>query len=176
MIQIQLRVSTHAPARGATPCLQAARSPSSFNSRPRAGGDGDTGKFTKHHVSFNSRPRAGGDPLHNGNALEYCVSTHAPARGATLLSEKLYAFRCFNSRPRAGGDCEGELEETTKDCFNSRPRAGGDTSCNGWQRYRKVSTHAPARGATSACVRSLLLLRFNSRPRAGATKRRCCRS
>ena len=33
-------------------------------------------------------------------------------------------------------------------CFNPRPRAGGDFGHIAWDKYRKVSIHAPARGAT----------------------------
>ena len=55
----------------------------SFNPRPRAGGDTLTEVVDIIHNSFNPRPRAGGD-------LNYL-------KGIKLKD-------CFNPRPRAGGD------------------------------------------------------------------------
>jgi hypothetical protein len=58
----------------------------SFNPRPRAGGDktANVQRFLAGFSSFNPRPRAGGDL----------------ATRSTLIS----VANCFNPRPRAGGD------------------------------------------------------------------------
>ena len=105
----------------------------------------------------------------------------------------LRSFGCFgfNSRPRAGGDIKARRSASLRTSFNSRPRAGGDTSIRltasmpkvfqftpprrgrlytrVLERFRyKVSSHAPAQGATAVQRRRYTAFaRFNSRPRAG---------
>jgi len=39
--------------------------------------------MTAAEISFNPRPRAGGDLTQASTKVAYCVSIHAPARGAT---------------------------------------------------------------------------------------------
>jgi len=151
MKQGVIKVSIHAPARGAT--LNIAKislhlerfnprpraggdnvgvdltiEQIRFNPRPRAGGDLILRVFVRKKVSFNPRPRAGGDE----NIVHYTpdipVSIHAPARGAT--SRRPYSRQKeegFNPRPRAGGDATMLTCADENDC---------------------VSIHAPARGAT----------------------------
>ena len=59
----RVRVSIHAPARGATFLNDAGRTPApSFNPRPRAGGDRVLLRITR-PAGFNPRPRAGGDQI-----------------------------------------------------------------------------------------------------------------
>ena len=80
---------------------------------------------------------------------ETCVSIHAPARGATQGHHAGKTMMMFQSTlPR------GERPSTTNcprrnDRFNPRSRAGSDRGPLEGSRFRKVSIHAPARGATS---------------------------
>ena len=84
-------VSIHAPARGATQFSAAehdAPSWSSFNPRPRTGGDMDLVMRTSVSACcwlFQSTPPHGGRRLGHRHctALPKVVSIHAPARGAT---------------------------------------------------------------------------------------------
>ena len=73
------------------------------------------------------------------------VSTHAPARGATLRRDNCHCLDRFNSRAREGRD-----KAVTDDGVR-------------WQ----VSTHAPARGATVSGEDLLTGMCFNSRAREG---------
>ncbi|QAA76696.1 MAG: hypothetical protein BIP78_0930 [Candidatus Bipolaricaulis sibiricus] len=81
-------VSIHAPVRGATSVMRSGRrwSRSSFNPRPRAGGDHGLCEDLCDPRSFNPRPRAGGD-------------WRVLVRWIGRIS--------FNPRPRAGGDPHG---------------------------------------------------------------------
>jgi len=166
--------------------------------------------------SFNPRPRVGGDApgiLHI--AKERFVSIHAPAWGATLGEEgqggsnlwfqstpprggrQGHIIRhprwrsCFNPRPRVGGDELRAAKRIIADQFQSTPPRGGrpgreglpgpasmfqSTPPRGGRPYGPtggateplVSIHAPAWGATSAEAspgRSTVC--FNPRPRVG---------
>ena len=125
-----MRISIHAPPRGATPGRFSLRfaimrfqfTPlregrlfatfqrfvciSHFNSRPSARGDLNFRTKFSTRSYFNSRPSARGDgDAAAPNAGEHAISIHAPPRGATACSratriELLY----FNSRPSARGD------------------------------------------------------------------------
>src|ERR1700687_2911704 len=126
------QVLIHAPARGAT---LAARHDefelSSFNPRPRAGGDTASTATATVTGSFNPRPRAGGD----------MIKQRPSARSS-----------CFNPRPRAGGDVNSLTTGCGGGGFNPRPRAGGDLGCKSREGSSDVSIHAPARGATRVGV------------------------
>ena len=79
---------------------------SSFNPRPRTGGD----FFCSANISVHPQvsihaPARGATLCFRFMPNRSDVSIHAPARGATrfhLGRQKLY--RCFNPRPRTGGD------------------------------------------------------------------------
>ena len=144
-------VSTHAPARGATRSLFGKQEGpgSRFNSRPREGGDELEHHTDKAIVRFNSRPREGGDhrePI--GRHIGHDVSTHAPARGVTFFRFADDLFYKFQLTPPRGGRPSSGSRTTSSTSFNSRPREGGDLEHEIQDKYRTVSTHAPARGAT----------------------------
>ena len=128
-LPLVVHVSTHAPAWGATtfPHLRF-RAHLSFNPRPRVGGDQTPHAFSARRRCFNPRPRVGGD---------------RSARPTSTVA------RCFNPRPRVGGDRSNSHASANSSCFNPRPRVGGDSRAPAPARPRKrVSTHAPAWGAT----------------------------
>jgi len=97
------------------------------------------------------------------------VSIHAPARGATSVSLATHRGRPtrFNPRPRAGGDDADRCRPPRPTGFNPRPRAGGDADGCPPHHGKRVSIHAPARGATVEPHPELRIGRFNPRPRAG---------
>jgi len=171
-----VKVSIHAPARGATDLSggsgAAARR---FNPRPRAGGDRTPRAPTAPSIRFQSTPPRGGRRPGFGFRVTgpTTVSIHAPARGATTghrptPEDTVYSF---NPRPRAGGDDDRRKSlGFNGDSFNPRPRAGGDDLRpvrSG--RHGTVSIHAPARGATTTgnTVIWPSCDGFNPRPRAG---------
>ena len=145
-------ISIHAPAKGATifRCIDI-RGGNNFNSRPREGGD----NLAK--VDFFNRAH---------------ISIHAPAKGATwILRIRRTEGGHFNSRPREGGDpCTTRAKSRLMQFqftpprrgrpgpadhshagahFNSRPREGGDAFRNCNVAVKRISIHAPAKGATN---------------------------
>ena len=101
-----LKVSIHAPARGATRRWSA------------------VGVW---NLEFQSTPPRGGRLKDLGDSnKELRVSIHAPARGATHAPMKSIETNMFQSTPPRGGRHTADTAETTAACFNPRPRAGGD--------------------------------------------------
>ncbi len=140
-----LEVSIHAPAWGATPdppATELAIISTSFNPRPRVGGDERrdsmrqcrTGLDGASVWGFNPRPPRGGRPRPR------------PRWGA--LRQPRRRRERFNPRPRVGGDPPIVRRPRRPRGFNPRPRVGGDRlrALRGGDR---VSIHAPAWGATA---------------------------
>ena len=124
------------------------------------------------------------------------VSIHAPAKGRQPSMRPYRPWRTrFNPRPREGATARpGRSWRSQSDGFNPRPREGatsdarrtivalaefqstpprrGDRArCRDGRSCSSVSIHAPAKGRRSRlCSRSMLGLRFNPRPREGATR------
>ena len=121
---------------------------------------------------FNSRPSARGDqfPLQQVHDA-HLISIHAPPRGATGGNDswggnEIFQFtplregrrarrrktpannHNFNSRPSARGDRSAGRRPLLDLNFNSRPSARGDTLTNTMRCGRRISIHAPPRGAT----------------------------
>ncbi len=98
-------VSIHAPARGATAyqCRRVSSS-SGFDPRPRARGDNCCKMSMFVSWCFDPRPRARGDDRPGRKPEPVAVSIHAPARGATGLSQEssLPSMR-FRSTPLREG-------------------------------------------------------------------------
>ena len=148
-----LKVSIHAPARGATRRSQRTRTSwRGFNSRAREGRDKSRQpKGDKNHVSIHAPAR--GATLRGYIDYERLgVSIHAPARGATLPSHYGTPCRraCFNSRAREGRD--GLLGQTlAQEVIVSihAPARGATARASQYSPRGGVSIHAPARGATS---------------------------
>ena len=97
------------------------------------------------------------------------VSTHAPARGATTIPRHSRAApRSFNPRAREGRDLEMEQTAEGLEVFQpTRPRGARPDHWCKVDQWGEVSTHAPARGATSLQLRPMrILLMFQpTRPR-----------
>ncbi len=82
---VDVHVSIHAPARGATGRLRRFyRGRRSFNPRPRAGGDPRPGRALRPGHRFNPRPRAGGDTKDVGGSLSAIAFQSTPPRGGRL--------------------------------------------------------------------------------------------
>ncbi len=120
------KVSIHAPARGATPaCIRAGRL-WLFQSTPPRGGRHIAGKELISRSSFNPRPRAGGDAIEGKLApAQYKVSIHAPARGATRNATGIRMSNLVSIHaPARGATWQDEPERVTK-TFQSTPPRGG---------------------------------------------------
>ncbi len=105
-------------------------------------------------AGFNPRPCARGDDC----TLDYLI--HSTGFQSTPLREGRRSRRrrspvtwSFNPRPCARGDCLDRVYLVSQACFNPRPCARGDQCHPGdGNVHDLVSIHAPARGATAACV------------------------
>ena len=167
------RVSIHAPARGATrACWGPSTRMNRFNPRARAGRDRTVGEPRDRPIQ---------------------VSIHAPARGATIPAiTPMNIVAWFQStRPRGARRPRRWPGRTEAACFNPRARAGRDVKAGdaavgivlfqstrprgarpGGRRARsvlkRVSIHAPARGATARQQpQAHVEAGFNPRARAG---------
>ena len=147
-----MRVSIHAPGRGATSTIVSpADAIRSFNSRTREGCDRGARATSVRCLVFQFTHPGGVRP-HRTQACRgsHDVSIHAPGRGATHPPHRrLRPYPCFNSRTREG--CDRPLASALEQliCFNSRTREGCDLEfllLSGFPTL--VSIHAPGRGAT----------------------------
>ena len=78
------------------------------------------------------------------------ISTHAPAGGATgAAAGRLCQRQNFYSRPCGRGDLSGFVDALAGLYFYSRPCGRGDAYRHARKRCVRISTHAPAGGATS---------------------------
>ncbi len=99
-------------------------------------------------MNFNPRSREGSDKGKKSLRSRYCISIHAPARGATRLRFVFLAFRKISIHAPARG-------ATSKLLIKSIPFS--------------ISIHAPARGATSDTIKvPVLFMDFNPRSREGS--------
>ena len=182
-------VSIHAPTRGATSLSSACGIRlHCFNPRAHAGRDPWTSVSRDGRSSFNPRAHAGRDHDHRRDAVAVDVSIHAPTRGATGQPPRpsrpggvsihaptrgatagagaALAPVSFNPRAHAGRDLARGLYEGRPKGFNPRAHAGRDGNRAGSVRDRRVSIHAPTRGATgTGCQFQMVKLFQSTRPR-----------
>ena len=98
-----------------------------FNPRSRTGSDTSGDFLVSVRLCFNPRSRTGSDSLPSGSFLTYCVSIHAPARGATTADDILYAVLIVSIHAPARGATLGIFSHLTFSiCFNPRSRTGSD--------------------------------------------------
>jgi len=167
-----IRVSIHAPARGATgPASRFSRHQTCFNPRPCERGDAMMERIRGKDSGFNPRPCERGDkrsdgvvcfrrwfqstPLREGrrNCYTLCpknspVSIHAPARGATGATPLVAGTDYVSIHAPARGATRVIDVDDIANRFNPRPCERGDSKEGFISRTIKVSIHAPARGAT----------------------------
>ena len=168
------KISTHAPAGGATaPTASAAPPRFHFYSRPCGRGDTNLSDKYVESLNFYSRPCGRGDYIvHHKRALTP-ISTHAPAGGATRSPQpNLRTRKYFYSRPCGRGDAALLALLITAVHFYSRPCGRGDAIPPRKRRARHISTHAPAGGATGELANAYKYLRISTHaPAGGATRR-----
>ena len=145
-------ISIHAPPRGATwQSGEKHHRRHHFNSRPSARGDYKRKGKAPPNRNFNSRPSARGDqslPHHVGLAGH--ISIHAPPRGATRRRSRDGSTVLFQFTPLREGRRNGKAAASTMADFNSRPSARGDAFLSIPTASKRISIHAPPRGATLA--------------------------
>ena len=145
-----------------------------FNSRPSARGDGAFQATTGCTPYFNSRPSARGDVKTRFDCADSWTFQFTPLREGRRSSRHPHVASVFdfNSRPSARGDAGCITVVAVNSNFNSRPSARGDscvfsillfifvkfqfTPLREGRRpfrgrevlFRRISIHAPPRGAT----------------------------
>ena len=146
-------ISTHAPAGGATrPGRRAMLLLSHFYSRPCGRGDCNRYRRRLANCHFYSRPCGRGDVGWPKNAsVSVGISTHAPAGGATDQDGRLFERPCISTHAPAGGATDFPVRAARHGAdFYSRPCGRGDAEAVNRQTIEfRISTHAPAGGATS---------------------------
>ena len=140
-----------------------------FNSRPSARGD-RTGMCTPCRCThFNSRPSARGDCRFACCFLSFCISIHAPPRGATRPagSRRRWSGR-FQFTPLREGRRRVRSSVCSMRTFQFTPLREGRRADGRLRNLRRrISIHAPPRGATSAGgLPTAPAVYFNSRPSA----------
>ena len=148
---MSFKVSIHAPARGATFGRHNAivRRFVSIHA-PARGATADDYPGWGYRDSFNPRPCARGDIQSGFAALRPgCFNPRPCARGDSTFPKSASSNRCFNPRPCARGDGDLDLIGCTALTFQSTPlREGRLHTAMPLDALGSVSIHAPARGAT----------------------------
>ena len=184
-------VSTHAPAWGATTSACPTSIPTKFQpTRPHGARHGSLIWKSGRMMFQPTRPHGARQADAAKELVEVVVSTHAPAWGATdsyvqqWYKAKFQPTRPHGARPtqpyintplytfqptRPHGARRQPTPKARATCsFNPRARMGRDILSTPGGQFKKVSTHAPAWGATSrAFTLSLSSFGFNPRARMG---------
>ncbi len=145
-------ISIHAPARGATVRQkQGIRFILYFNPRSRKGSDIPLLSLHTYRLYFNPRSRKGSDQQHSPLPIStYCISIHAPARGATKACVNACNYIHISIHaPARGATSVFHSIICLYNNFNPRSRKGSDAFALAVSAYLAISIHAPARGATS---------------------------
>ena len=140
----------HAPPRGATLCLPALPSITAY---------------------FNSRPSARGDSSANAASTTPSISIHAPPRGATASSVADVLLALFQFTPLREGRRKSTAAPPSYTLFQFTPlREGRPGQKLHRQARKKISIHAPPRGATvlSMGFTKSMIISIHAPPR-GAT-------
>ena len=172
---MNIRVSIHAPTRGATAPRSSLSKRSLFQSTPPRGGRLGIFPASLTVSMFQSTPPRGGrHTVHRVTTVDLLVSIHAPTRGATgrtvsrgeLKRVSIHAptrgatwFRAVVFRlwgvsihaPTRGATSHSARSVAPEMGFNPRPHAGGDVRSDTTNVSWLVSIHAPTRGATQCC-------------------------
>ena len=153
--QESIKVSIHAPARGATSLSLCLIPFYLFQSTHPRGVRRRATLMRSKQESFNPRTREGCDKDRHRVLLFRDVSIHAPARGATdgLESANKHWQVSIHAPARGATPC---FNQPTKNYYVSihAPARGATLTEEEKAKAREVSIHAPARGATIVWLKS----------------------
>ena len=100
-----------------------------FNPRSRVGSDTDASRIPHEPGNFNPRSRVGSDKKLKDADPSKEISIHAPAWGATSVSDySIIRLLHFNPRSRVGSDRTHAGRRACNHDFNPRSRVGSDVS------------------------------------------------
>ena len=166
-VLIDVSVSIHAPARGATKGEGAFQLDMVFQSTRPHGARPIRQADSIRLQCFNPRARTGRDERGRSAPLGVKVSIHAPARGATESASWQLILTVFQSTRPHGARPFAQRRPSSVRGFNPRARTGRDAGLFCLRFPFGVSIHAPARGATQAINPQGALNCFNPRARTG---------
>ena len=185
-------ISIHAPARGATPCLDISSVICYFNPRSREGSDLDPLFFSGCFFQFQSTlPRGERPTVASDGAKDNIFQSTLPRGERRLRSARLSNSPHFNPRSREGSDlihtpvhpeltisihapargatASSFLAAFSTSYFNPRSREGSDEPEQQKGEAVSISIHAPARGATGRRNGATIVsINFNPRSREGS--------
>ena len=143
-----IKVSIHAPTRGATGLNVRRQSYLAFQSTRPRGARQKLLNRPSTQLRFNPRAHAGRDLLDDDGVSAVMVSIHAPTRGATIIARSSSPILWFQSTRPRGARLRLKLGWQCRYCFNPRAHAGRDSARAITDTADSVSIHAPTRGAT----------------------------
>ena len=122
-------ISTHAPAGGATPVSHTeGEAIALFLLTPLREGRLELDVLALCLVDFYSRPCGRGDLVERQTKrFTYCISTHAPAGGATELFHVAVPAECISTHAPAGGATGGGIIALHVEAISTHAPAGGAT-------------------------------------------------
>ena len=125
-----MKISIHAPTRGATAAIQTQMSAIvNFNPRSHAGSDYYSRISLSYPSYFNPRSHAGSDELHGTSNFTIEISIHAPTRGATQACRPVISRVGISIHaPTRGATFATVSPPVLFLCFNPRSHAGSDIS------------------------------------------------
>ena len=173
-----LEVSIHAPARGATLRQGATQRGKSFNPRSREGSDSSRSSSPSVTRFQSTLPRGERHPLSAAPPLYPLFQSTLP-RGERLAQQsELFPVSGFNPRSREGSDRKSQAPRRRRRFQSTLPRGERPVSLQEKMKDLLVSIHAPARGATRAAGAAERVYRVSIHaPARGATStsrhRRC---
>ena len=137
-----------------------------FNSRPSARGDVSILALCANNVLFQFTPlREGRHAFRKRINSTKHFNSRPSARGDESTATRYPHWYNFNSRPSARGDDRRRRATRVDRNFNSRPSARGDRPFRGREvLFRRISIHAPPRGATGRAIRDGQPKRFQFTP------------
>ena len=101
--------------------------------------------------------REGRQSCHYALTYDSCISTHAPAGGATFQKERMTKQSLFLLTPLREGRLGSPRGGAREDQISTHAPAGGATQFSMKSRQcRRISTHAPAGGATAIFHKSVM--------------------
>ena len=178
-LTMSLRVSIHAPARGATrPSGTFRPGKRCFNPRSRARSDGGDGTGPLIKSMFQSTlPREERQKPPSRAAGMRGVSIHAPARGATGVRRQVERIGEVSIHaPARGATRRHALRAAHARCFNPRSRARSDVHCRRpWPPFDVFQSTLPREERPARRMATPARRCFNPRSRARSDRRRANR-
>ena len=154
-IKSVIRISIHAPTRGATIPMTSTGYVRNFNLRSHEGSDTVALETLNSYLNFNPRSHEGSDYSRLWALLLHQYFNPRSHEGSDECVRKVNAISNldFNPRSHEGSDDNGRVLEAEYLNFNPRSHEGSDSISFDICTMTAISIHAPTRGATIHLIR-----------------------